>query len=148
MDFLKTGWHFNLQLYFILHEHVISSSSSFWCISYTTTLLIRQSQISLRRIEHSCMLYNLNGILCCKSTLDLKKPNLSELNWPVLEQWTILYTDSSVSPSSFSACHCKRVLVFFFSFFSPLSLSFRELHLLLCYSWCFPILSSDGQEIV
>ena len=29
MDFFKTGWHFNLQLYFILHEHVISSSSSF-----------------------------------------------------------------------------------------------------------------------
>lgn len=38
----------------------------------------------------------------------------------------------------------QKGLVICFFFF----LTFRELHLLLCYSWCFPILSSNGQEIV
>lgn len=95
----------------------------------------------LGEIEHPCTLGNLNGVLCCKST-----PTLG--NWTcysllVSEQWTILYLNYSVSPICFSARHCKRVLSSVFFFFL-----FRKLHVLLCYSWCYPVFSWNGQEIV
>lgn len=94
----------------------------------------------LGRIKHSWMLDNLSGILCCKSTSTLRTWTCYSLL--VLERWIILYLNSSVPSSSSSVYHGKKVLssVFFFPF--------REPHLLFCYSWCFPILSWNGQEII
>lgn len=71
----------------------------------------------LGRIEHSHMLDNLSGILCCKSTSTLR--NWTCYSLLVLERWTILYLNSSVPSSSSSAYHSKRScrLYFIYLFF-------------------------------
>lgn len=69
----------------------------------------------LGRIEHSRMLDNLSGILCCKSTSTLR--NWTCYSLLVLERWTILYLNSSVPSSSSSAYHSKRSCRLYFILF-------------------------------
>ena len=114
--FLKTGWHFNLQLYFILHEHVISSSSSFRGAFHTQPPF--WSDRAKPSWENRTFVYAIQAKRCflLQINSDFEKLNLLELTGlGTMDNSTPRFFH--ILPSSSYACHCKK-----FFFFTPLLL--------------------------